>query len=411
LLLAHADDAAPSDVRRMLRAAAAHAWTSGDTGSVRAAASRLADDPFTSGLAALAAEDYATGLPLLDRAVRDGGPDALQAAVVLGADERAFDLATTAVSQARRQGRIGALPDLLEALARVQLAMGLHADAEASATEARALARDTGLRPRGAAVLARLAALQGDETGARALTAGLPSADLTRALLDLALGRHDEVVRRLEDVFRGPHRHAAEAMAASADLVEAALRTDRPEPATTARARLARWADTSGQAWAGALALRCEALLTDAEEPFVRALELHDQATRPFEKARTELAYGEWLRRHRRRSDARPRLHSALETFDRLRATPWSGRVRAELRASGEGTAPTVPAATAPLDRLTPQELQVVRLAAEGVSSREIAAQLFLSPRTVEYHLYKAYPKLGVSSRRELSRIPLATPA
>ncbi|WP_254716604.1 helix-turn-helix transcriptional regulator [Actinomadura sp. WMMB 499] len=94
-------------------------------------------------------------------------------------------------------------------------------------------------------------------------------------------------------------------------------------------------------------------------------------------------------------------MRSAVETFERLRATPWLDRARAELRATGESS--TAPAAPDALERLTPQELQVVRLAADGTSSREIAAQLFLSPRTVEYHLYKAYPKLGISSRKELS--------
>ncbi|WP_026417027.1 ATP-binding protein [Actinomadura oligospora] len=417
LLLTHAGRGEPSDTRRMLRTAAAYAWTGGDTASVRAAASRLGDDAFVTGLAALTSEDYATGLPLLARTVGDGGPDAVRAGVILGADEPTLGLVTAAASRARRLSQIGALPGLLEALAQVQVAMGLHADAEASATEALALARDTGLRPRGAAVLTRLAALAGDPAGVRDVLPGdappdaSAFADASRALLDLSLGRHDEVVRRLEDVFHGPHRHTAAAMAASGDLVEAALRTDRPEAATAAQARLARWADAGGQAWARAVAFRAEALLTDTEDPFVQALDLHELACRPFERARTELAYGAWLRRHRRRSDARARLHSALESFERLRAVPWADHARAELRASGEGTAPAAASAPDLLDRLTPQELQVVRLAAEGISSREIAAQLFLSPRTVEYHLYKAYPKLGISSRRDLARLPLATPA
>ncbi|MEV5570907.1 AAA family ATPase [Spirillospora sp. NPDC052269] len=411
LLLTHAGQAEPSDTRRMLRIAAAYAWTGGDTASVQDAASRLGDDAFVTGLAALTTEDYATGLPLLAQAVRDGGPDAVRAGVILGADEQTLGLATAAASRDRRLGRIGALPDLLEALAQVQVAMGLHPDAESSAGEARALARDTGLRQRGDAVLARLAALSGDAAGVRAALPDDACAETSRALLDLSLGRHDEVVRRLEDVFHGPHRHTAAVMAASADLVEAALRIDRPETAAAAQARLSRWADAGGQPWARAVALRCEALVSDTEDPFVQALDLHERSVRPFEKARTELAYGEWLRRHRRRSDARARLHSALETFEYLHAVPWTDRARAELRASGEGTPPALASAPTLLDRLTPQELQVVRLAAAGTSSREIAAQLFLSPRTVEYHLYKAYPKLGISSRRELARLPLPTPA
>jgi DNA-binding CsgD family transcriptional regulator len=131
---------------------------------------------------------------------------------------------------------------------------------------------------------------------------------------------------------------------------------------------------------------------------------MHERGGRPFQHARTELLYGEWLRRSRRRSDARTPLRSALEVFERLGAIPWAERARAELRASGD-LAPAGTAGVDPLGRLTPQELQVVRLAAEGLSNRDIAAQLFLSHRTVEYHLYKAYPKLGIGSRSELARI------
>ncbi|RJL31466.1 LuxR family transcriptional regulator [Bailinhaonella thermotolerans] len=133
---------------------------------------------------------------------------------------------------------------------------------------------------------------------------------------------------------------------------------------------------------------------------------MHERATRPFERARTELLYGQWLRRARRRADARVPLRSALGVFERLGAAPWAARAQAELRVTGG--APARPAAAELLGRLTPQELQVVRMAAEGASSREIAARLFLSPRTVEYHLYKAYPKLGVASRRELAAFDLS---
>ncbi|MFD9942184.1 AAA family ATPase [Nonomuraea sp. NPDC059023] len=144
------------------------------------------------------------------------------------------------------------------------------------------------------------------------------------------------------------------------------------------------------------------------EELFLRAVQLHREGPgRPFERARTELLYGEWLRRARRRSDARTPLRSALEIFERLRATPWAERARAELRATGDSVPVAEATAANPRDRLTAQELQVVRLAAEGHSSREIAALLFLSKRTVEHHLYKAYPKLGVGNRRELARLDL----
>ncbi|MGN9847347.1 response regulator transcription factor, partial [Nonomuraea sp. H19] len=112
-------------------------------------------------------------------------------------------------------------------------------------------------------------------------------------------------------------------------------------------------------------------------------------------------------RRHKRRAEARTHLQAAMEAFDRLGATPWAARATAELRATGLSQ-PDRSRAGHPLDVLTPQELQVVRLAVTGVSNREIGAQLFLSPRTVASHLYKAFPKLGVSSRAELARLELA---
>ncbi|MEU4510359.1 LuxR C-terminal-related transcriptional regulator [Nonomuraea wenchangensis] len=117
--------------------------------------------------------------------------------------------------------------------------------------------------------------------------------------------------------------------------------------------------------------------------------------------ARTELLYGEWLRRQHRRTDARARLRSALDGFERLGARPWADRAATELRATGESLTSRADDHD-PLSRLTPQELQVVRLAATGLSNRDIGTQLFLSPRTVGYHLYNAYPKLGITSRGEL---------
>ncbi|MEU8799071.1 AAA family ATPase [Spirillospora sp. NPDC048819] len=342
-----------------------------------------------------------------------------QLALIIGADEAALELAAAEVAHSRRHGLIGALPNILQTLAQAQIAAGRHADAEATVAEAIALARDTG-RPhregRLGAVLSRVAAIEGDEARLRELIAplviaGAPPArgglaDSALALLDLGLGRYDDALRRLDEIAHGPRRHSTGSMVSAADHVEAAVRSGRPELAHAPFERFRAWAEAGRQTWALAVALHCEALLTDSEEPYARAVQLHEQSTRPFERARTELLYGEWLRRARRRSDARVPLRSAVEIFESLRATPWLDRARAELRATGEA-GPSVPTAPDLLDRLTPQELQVVRMAAEGTSSREIASQLFLSPRTVEYHLYKAYPKLGISSRKELSRLSL----
>jgi DNA-binding NarL/FixJ family response regulator len=120
--------------------------------------------------------------------------------------------------------------------------------------------------------------------------------------------------------------------------------------------------------------------------------------------ARTQLSYGEALRRQRRRVDARVALRAAVEGFDRAGATPWAERARAELRATGESVSRRGPADR---ERLTPQELQITRLAAGGASNPEIATELFLSRKTVEYHLHKVFTKLGITARVELARLEL----
>jgi DNA-binding NarL/FixJ family response regulator len=130
----------------------------------------------------------------------------------------------------------------------------------------------------------------------------------------------------------------------------------------------------------------------------------------PLQRARTELLYGEWLRRQRRRTDARVHLRAALQAFRRLGAIPWAERAEAELRATGE-TARKRDVSAA--DQLTPQELQIAGLVTDGLTNREIAAQLYLSPRTVDYHLRKVFTKLGIASRTDLVRggLPRRGPA
>jgi DNA-binding CsgD family transcriptional regulator len=132
---------------------------------------------------------------------------------------------------------------------------------------------------------------------------------------------------------------------------------------------------------------------------------LHADVERWYDYARTALHYGEWLRRERRAGEARTHLRKALEIFGRLGAALWADRARTELRAAGEGAVPEPETDLAAV--LTPQEFQVVRLASGGATNKEIAAQLFLSPKTVGHHLYRAFPKLGVASRVELARLNL----
>jgi DNA-binding CsgD family transcriptional regulator len=154
--------------------------------------------------------------------------------------------------------------------------------------------------------------------------------------------------------------------------------------------------------------LHCRALLAEddgeSKRLFREALDAHERANRPYERARTELALGERLRRARRRVEAREHLRAALVAFEALGAALWAERARMELRASGQ-TARRRDVTT--IDQLTTQELQIARYVAQGLSNRDVAAHLFLSPRTVAFHLRNVFRKLGISSRTELANLDL----
>jgi len=189
------------------------------------------------------------------------------------------------------------------------------------------------------------------------------------------------------------------------------VRLGAAERAAEPLARFAAWAEAAGQPAALAVLHRCLALARgeDPEGHYREALRQHADSGRPFERARTALLYGEWLRRNRRGTEARAPLRTALALFDRFGTGPWADRARAELRAAGAAVPQEAPAPDR-LSLLTPQELQVVRLAASGATNRDIAAQLFISPRTVSHHLYRAFPKLGVTNRTALARLDLTGP-
>jgi len=195
-----------------------------------------------------------------------------------------------------------------------------------------------------------------------------------------------------------------------ADRVEALARSGKTDEAFQA---LEEFADTPGGGrWALAALARCRGILaaTAAEQHFQTALSHHEQDGQPFEKARTQLAYGERLRRDRRRADAREKLTEALDAFERLGASPWADRARVELRATGgaaaEGDAAEKEAvAAAGLEELTAHELQIARLVAYGMTNREVAGKLFLSPKTIEYHLSQIYRKLDLRSRTQLASL------
>ena len=224
-----------------------------------------------------------------------------------------------------------------------------------------------------------------------------------------ASGRPESALIRLEELSASAVSYQIASVRSAPDQIEAAMRIGRPDRAAEPLRRLDAWATAYAGHRYAAVPRRCRAIMApdaEAEAHFLAALRLHGPEGRPFEQARTELLYGEWLRRVRRNGDARIRLDHALATFERLGATPWADRARAEIHASG-GPAPDRVTPDA-LSALTPQESRIVLLAAAGQSNKEIAAQLFLSPRTVGYHLYKAYPKLGVVSRAELADLPLS---
>jgi DNA-binding CsgD family transcriptional regulator len=183
------------------------------------------------------------------------------------------------------------------------------------------------------------------------------------------------------------------------------VRARRLADAEPLLSRFAEQAEASRVSWALARVAHLRGLLapdTAFAQYFEEATRLHAQARQPFTRARTALAYGERLRRARRRGEARAHLRAALRTFQSLGALPWAERAAHELRASGERVALPRQRSEA---QLTPQELQVARIVANGATNREAAAELFLSTKTIEKHLGSVYAKLGVRSRAELARL------
>jgi DNA-binding CsgD family transcriptional regulator len=197
------------------------------------------------------------------------------------------------------------------------------------------------------------------------------------------------------------------------ELVEAYLRVGRPADASRLAAECAAAAEAKGRPWALARAARVQALVAGDDETafahFRAALKLHAESADAFERARTHLNFGERLRRTGRRADARIELRAASSLFDALRAQSWAARAQAELKATGETVRRRD---SSSLDELTPQELRIALMLAEGTTTRQAAAALYLSPKTVEYHLRNVYLKLGVNSREALaSALGRATPA
>src|SRR6266540_1011686 len=334
---------------------------------------------------------------LLDRgaraARRAGAPGSLPypLAVLADADfrtgawDRAYSGAHEALVLARETGQVNHVPLVLTTLARIEAARGLDLDARAHLDEARNLARDLG-------VLGSIEVY----------------ADAVLGFLELGLGRSGHAIAPLRAVERVLDETATiePAVVPSApDLVEALAREGRADEARAVLAVHAERAERSGRSWAHATAQRGAGILADpgdVDRCFSAAMRAHECLPMPFELARTQLCYGERLRRERRPTDGRRELRRALDTFESLGAAPWAERAAAELRATGE----TARSRTAPpTAELTPQELRVALTVAEGSTNKEAAAALFLSPKTVEYHLGAVYRKLGLRSRAELARM------
>ncbi|MFC9271941.1 AAA family ATPase [Streptomyces zhihengii] len=387
-----------------------------------------------AGCGALEAGDRDRGVPLLRSAlaaVEDTADDAAAllwaaaAASLLGESDAAAGYGARAGSVARMSSLAGTLPVVLENAATAERMNSRFAHSEALSTEGLALAREAGLTNSAAAHLANLAvcaAVRGQEDLCRtraqeALAIAIPHrlglragvASYALGMLDLGLGRFDLAHRRLTALAAaGPGAGSpVVAWGSAADRVEAAAAAGDEPAAHGALAFLEQWSAHAASGRERARLARCRALVAADDGEAVTRLEeaLHHLAGDPgadWDQARTALLLGERLRRARRIAEARDRLRDAVEAFRRLGAGPWEQRARGELRAAGESTGPAGPDALA---ALTPQELRIARLVADGASNKDVAARLFLSPRTVEYHLYKVYPKLGISSRADLVRL------
>ena len=199
----------------------------------------------------------------------------------------------------------------------------------------------------------------------------------------------------------GEPLHAVVSYLGLADLAAAAVRADRQLEAQAILELAVGQADTTPSPRLEQLLARARGLLDEAGELFEKALSDPSGARWPFERAQLQLDYGEWLRRQRRINEAKPVLLAALETFRLLQATSPARRAETELRACGVGVSAR-PAAPDALAQLTPQQREIVILAGRGLTNREIADRLFLSPRTVASHLYRSYPRLGIAGRHQL---------
>ena len=406
---------------------AAHRLGDVDAEDPRVFAVHTYADPLGHAAGVLARLERAAGDERLDTdAARFFGP----AALVVGAFDLGSDFLSAAIDGLRTEGRLGHLPRLLSLYSGMAARIGDWDVALTAAGEAERLAEEFA-EPQWAAAadtaISLVAAMRGDDRKAELMAARaelvaepvganitMAFAQFGKVLAALATGRHGEAYASAHRLFE-PGDSAYHPVISSwliGDLAEAARHIDRLD---AARARLAQVEASVGDrpgTWVALELRHARALLADpadAGERFDEAL-AGDLTRWPFQRARLQLAYGQWLRRQRRVAESRGVLRAARDTFDALGCAPWGEQARRELRASGERSRRRRPEAR---DQLTAQELQIAQLAAGGLSNREIGQRLFLSHRTISTHLYRAFPKLGITSRAELNAAlaPAAVPA
>ena len=337
-----------------------------------------------------------------------------------------FDQAVALLGQSsarlRESGRLGRLAQVLQTQSWSAIFTSDYAVAMPAAEEADRLASETSqpLWQTGARIAAAvLAGLRGEADIVVELTADaervavqshaaglLALIQYARGLSALGLGQPDQAYEHLHRLTEpgDPSRHTLVFSYAIGDLAEAATRIGRADAARQEVRRLEPLASASASPWFRIALTYAQAQLAaddDAEDVYRDALAEEPHAW-PFMRARLQLSFGEWLRRHRQVAGSRPQLRQARDAFDALGVPAWSERARRELRASGEGSQRRLPAT---LEELTPQELQIAQMAADGFSNRDIGERLFLSHRTVESHLYRVFPKLGVTSRGQLAEV------
>jgi DNA-binding CsgD family transcriptional regulator len=390
-------------------------------------------DLLVDGLAERFTEPYGDAVPTLTRALhaiagRDDRADDLRwlwtscpvtpepLAPELWDDEMWHELASHAVDLARDAGALGVLPIALSYRACVHLHAGEFAAASALIQEADTIAQATGSAPLRYTSLALLAwcgqetpALSAIESAlcdakARGEGRAIGLAHYATAVLCNGLGRYQEALAAAQ--LACAHEDLGFFGWALIELVEAAARSDARAVASDGMRELDERTSAVGTDWALGARARSMALLSSgsaAETLYREAIERLERSRIAVHLARAHLVYGEWLRRENRRIDAREHLRAAHEMFSQAGAEAFADRARRELSATGE-TARTRTDETR--DVLTPQEAQIARFAREGLSNPEIGAQLFISPRTVQYHLRKVFQKLDITSRNQLGRIP-----